>query len=161
MRLISLGLCLTLLTGCQRGGGAAPDEPTEEQLVGKWKYDLESFRVELDPNLQAKGELESGKAGFQKEVAQLKADLKKMVSPLVMSFEADHRFSVTTSGSSRPVRGVWKLTGKSLSVVMDRPGQSTPQMALSSDGKRILTEFDRFGWGKSFAEMVKFEEKGR
>ena len=159
MRLIGAGLCLILVMGCQGNSHtSAKAVPNEKQVVGKWKYDLKSFKVELDPNLQAKGELESGKDGFKKEVDMLMVDLKNMVGPLVMNFEANHEFSVIAPGTSKPVRGRWSLKGSTLIIAMDRPGQSTPKMSLSADGKRIRTEFDRFGWGKSFADLVKAEE---
>lgn len=130
-------------------------KPMEKQLVGAWRYDIKTIKMELSPEARASAEKQSGKAAVDAQLQAGIRSLKQMLGPIVITFKSDHRFSLTAPGVQRKVTGKWSISGRSVQTKLDQPGPPAPEMTLSADGKRIKTLYRQPGFGTGIVYLVR------
>lgn len=142
-----LGLAIALVGGPQPVSG-------EKRVVGTWKVDLTSLKMELTP--EAKRQLDAQK---KVKLEDLKKQLAKNLAPITYTFKANHVFLVTLAsvGNQTPqtVQGTWSMAGQRITIKMSGPNRSAPEMELTKDGKRIHTIYRQANFGTGKADLIR------
>ena len=129
-------------------------ESADAKVVGSWKYDIASFRVQIDPKVRADAEQKQGKVKVREQIESFMQGLKKSVAPMVVSFKKDHTVKITAPSLQKPLTGKWSLKGNVLAVTMNEL-RKAPDMKLLPGGKRIRTTFAQPGFGTGYADLVR------
>ncbi|MBC8064532.1 MAG: hypothetical protein H7Y17_06865 [Chlorobia bacterium] len=125
----------------------------ESKVVGTWKYDTKSIRVELSAESKAKFKKEPKKA--QAAINQMKGQMATLIAPMTVMFNKDSSFLVFRGTQMEGLKGRWSIKGRSIRVVMDNAAQKVPELTLSSDGKRIQTAYRQASFGVGRVDLVK------
>lgn len=126
---------------------------TARKIVGKWRYDVKSIRIEFAPEVKKK--LATAKPSEKKRTEAAIADLKKFMGRLRLEFLPDHQFLLRVEGDKEVKRGKWSLSGKSITVTMHDGMMTQPQMTLSNDNKTIRAASTFPGFGTGYANLTK------
>ena len=148
-RSLLLALCLIFLSGCQDGA-----EDMTAKVVGTWKYDTDTLRLELAPDLRKDMEAHGDKGAAAMEKS--KAGLIKSVQSLVFVFNADGtmQFGMAKTPEMPIAKGKWFARGRSINLEMITPGQTVPDMTIEPDGQRIKT-VTKGDFGAGYIDLVK------
>jgi hypothetical protein len=149
MRIITLSAAL--LCVCT---GLAQKSPAQ-LLVGKWKYDVSTMRLEL--NAKGKQMTSDPKDGPKAKqfLAKFQKQLAEMLKPMKLTFKADRTMSIHAGDPSKSTLGTWSIQGRSIRVIMTDARQKTPAMEITKDGKRIHTVYSDPGFGVGKVDLVR------
>jgi hypothetical protein len=144
-------LVLAALASAQKAKAPSP----VEQLLGTWKYDVATLKIE--PNAKTKAYLNDPKSGKQAKetMSRLQTSLVKMLKPLKLTFKRDMSFVIATDKPSEKKMGTWNLHDRHVHVVMTDGGQATPEMEIDKTGKRIHTTYTDEGFGVAKVDLVR------
>jgi hypothetical protein len=130
---------------------AAHQSANVRSIVGPWHYDVNSIRIELTAD--GKKQMAAEKNG----PAQLeagKAQLKKILAPMTMTFMANHKFAVTSVKDSKAATGTWSMNGRKLSFTSDLKITHLPTMTLGPSNKQIFAVMDQ-GFAHIYITLVR------
>ncbi len=119
--------------------------------VGVWHYDTGTLRLELSK--KSKDELNGAGEQGKKILTDMKASLMRLLDPPRLEFKRDKSFVI--GDGKKTTTGHWSQKGLAIFVKMDKPGQTTPAMKLSADGKRIATKYESPGFLVGYIDLVR------
>jgi hypothetical protein len=118
---------------------AQVNNSAQKQIIGVWKYDLNSLKVEVPASGKAASKTQNGK--------QIQAELKKALATTALTFKPGRRLIVTETNPPATAVGTWNLKGRTITVVMTNARSQTPRLELSKDGKHIFSTLTIQGAG--------------
>lgn len=146
IRIAGLLAVALAVVGCQPGAA-------KTDVVGTWRYDVRSLKLEL--NDQAQHEVtKEGEKGRQ-IMAKVMDDMAKTIAPIRFEFAADGTATVSAEGLPQSATGKWKIEGNRL-VISGMPTQAAPaDMTFTSDRNRILTTYRDENVGTATVDLVR------
>jgi len=142
--LLVVAFSLACLSIAQHAGEAT------RQLIGTWKYDVSSMKLEL--NAKGKASMRDPKA--KESMAGMEKQLASSLKTMTLAFKSN-RSVVISSGGKTVGSGTWTLHGRDVNVVMTNARQATPRMTLAKDGKTIHTVYSDPNFGEGKIDLVK------
>jgi len=148
MRFPFAALCL--LAVCP--GFAGQTKNPARALVGTWRYDLDSIRLDLSAKAISK---EKARLGKNYRPSTLRQEAEGGLKPILVSFRANRTLVISMVGRPVSQSGTWTLSGRTIKVVMTNLRQKTPSMTLAPNGKRIHVVDTEPGLGVIRVDLVK------
>lgn len=131
---------------------APPTGGRDRDVVGTWHYDAKTMKIDLSAKYK-KAVAED--ANVRAQWGQMESNLRALIGKVQLKFMGDHRLTVSVPGEAKTVSGKWSLKGSKVLVVMDRPGQSVPDLTLAANGKSMATRYTYGDFGTARLLLLK------
>lgn len=129
---------------------AWPAEDLTPKLLGSWKYDVATLKLDLDPNVKKaiKGDT-AKKSAMDEQVGKMKSNLKR----LTITFKRDGTMLAVDGKNSAPA--TWILKGDRVITKINGGTREGPSMTLQKDGKKLKMSYFANGMGTISCFLIK------